>query len=234
MAEQPAGEAQPQVVEDAEALAIAGAQCLLGWIAEDQHDEGICQLALSGGRTPRAMYDRLGQGSLAETVDVDRIEFYYGDERVVPHDDPHSNHLLAREHLYEPLAIKPGQVFRMEVERADGAQRYAAVLPEQLDVLLLGMGLDGHIASLFPGSDALEEEDRRVVRVMGPEPPRQRLTITPPVIAAARRVLVLVTGGAKAEAVARALHGAWDPLATPAQLARHGTWILDRAAATGL
>jgi 6-phosphogluconolactonase len=109
------------------------------------------------------------------------------------------------------------------------------LLPPRLDILLLGVGPDGHTASLFPGSPALLETDRRVVAVPGPPPPIQpqvaRMTITPPVIGAARHVAVLVSGIAKAALLARILEGPSDPITLPAQFARRGTWILDRAAA---
>jgi 6-phosphogluconolactonase len=96
------------------------------------------------------------------------------------------------------------------------------------------MGQDGHTASLFPGSPALRESARKVVPARAPVPPIERLTVTPPVIAAARRVAVLVAGAAKARLVARVLRGPWRPEELPAQLARHGTWLLDRAAAAEL
>src|SRR6185503_7732739 len=106
------------------------------------------------------------------------------------------------------------------------AARYSALLPERLDVLVLGMGQDGHTASLFPGSPTVHEKKRKVVPARAPVPPVQRLTITPPVIAAARRVAVLTAGAAKAPVVARVLRGSWRPEELPAQLAREGTWIL--------
>ena len=125
----------------------------------------------------------------------------------------------------------------MAAERDDlstAAREYEALLPETLDVLLLGIGPDGHTASLFPHAPALLEQEHRVVRVVGGEPLVQRLTITPPVIQHAARTLVLATGADKADAVARALEGPDDVGSVPAQLARGGTWILDRPAAGSL
>jgi 6-phosphogluconolactonase len=125
----------------------------------------------------------------------------------------------------------------MEAERPDreaAAREYERALPPRLDVLVLGMGPDGHTASLFPGSAALDERRRLVVPVVGARPPAERLTITPPVIEAARRVAVIATGGDKAAMVARAIDGPLAPNAVPIQLARRGVWFLDRAAAARL
>src|SRR5881409_3358442 len=126
----------------------------------------------------------------------------------------------------------------VEGERRDldaAAADYGRELPAALDVLVLGMGSDGHTASLFPGSPAVLERRRRVILVESPKPPRQRITITPPVIAAARQVVVLVTGRDKAPAVARALDGdAPSPSEGPAVLARDGVWFLDPLAAAQL
>ncbi len=119
-------------------------------------------------------------------------------------------------------------------DRAAAARDYEAALPEALDVLVLGIGEDGHTASLFPGAGALSEVERRVLPVTGPKPPPERLTITPPVIAAARHVVVLASGRGKREPVARAVARALDPLATPAQFARDALWIVDHEAASGL
>jgi 6-phosphogluconolactonase len=141
---------------------------------------------------------------------------------------------MAREALIAPARIPAENVHRMEADAADldqAAARYAALLPPALDVLILGVGPDGHTASLFPGSPALEEKTRLVVPVRAPKPPERRLTITPPVMAAARRIVVLAAGSDKAGAVRRALQGGEPPEQVPARLARDGVWFLDRAAA---
>jgi 6-phosphogluconolactonase len=165
------------------------------------------------------------------------VEVYFGDERAVPPTDPASNYRMAREALLDRVGLPPERVHRMEADDLDleaAAARYAALLPDPLDVLVLGMGQDGHTASLFPVSPALRESARKVVPARAPVPPIERLTITPPVIAAARRVAVIVAGAVKAPVVARVLRGPWRPEELPAQLARHGTWLLDRAAASAL
>jgi 6-phosphogluconolactonase len=193
--------------------------------------------ALSGGSTPRLLYQSLAT-EMAHRVPWERIEFYFGDERCVPPSDADSNYRLAEEALFRGHLVDGGKVHRMAGEDPDpeaAAAEYGVELPPALDLLLLGVGPDGHTCSLFPGQPALDEKVRRVVVVKNaPKPPSLRLTITPPVIAAARGVLVLCAGRDKAAAVAAALEGPLDIHACPAQLARHGTWILDRAAAARL
>jgi 6-phosphogluconolactonase len=191
---------------------------------------GGCALSLAGGSTPRRAYELLAaEGGVA----WDRVDVYFGDERAVRPDDPQSNYRMVREALLDRLAGGP-RVHRMEAEAADldaAARRYEEQLPDRLDLLVLGMGPDGHTASLFPGSPALHEARRRVVPVEAPVSPPRRLTITPPVIAAARLVIVIVSGADKAASVARALEDEPDVDAVPAALAREGLWLLDRAAA---
>ena len=191
-------------------------------------------IGLSGGRTPGPIYRRL-----AAWPDLPwaRTQIFFADERAVPATDPASNYRLAREGLLDRIPITPEAVHRMEAERPDldrAAEEYDQRLPPRLDLLILGIGEDGHTASLFPGSTAVMEDTRRVVPVEGPHEPRHRITITPPVIGSARLVVVLAQGAAKAEAVNLALVKAGTPERCPARLARHGVWILDREALAGV
>ena len=222
---------------------------------------GTVSLALSGGSTPGPAYARL-----ARTSDVPwaSVEVYFADERGVPPDDPRSNYRLVREELLEPAGIPEDRVHRMEVERPDreaAAAEYAAALPPRLDLLVLGIGEDGHTASLFPDSPALDREEEAGARPAGPvapgespagtgpdpaEPrvlvveapegqdPRPRMTVSPDVIREARQIVVLVSGERKAEAVRRAMEEDGPAREVPARLALEGSWILDRAAASGL
>jgi 6-phosphogluconolactonase len=192
---------------------------------------GACALCLAGGRTPEPVYRELASAS---SIDWTRVVVFFGDERAVPPDHPDSNYLMVHRVLLSRVPVPAGQVHRMEAERSDqeaAAREYERSLPPRLDILVLGMGPDGHTASLFPGSAALDERQRLVVPVIGAKPPPQRLTITPPVIEAARRVAVIATGGDKAAMVARAIEGPLAPKDVPVQLARRGTWFLDQAAA---
>jgi 6-phosphogluconolactonase len=192
---------------------------------------GACSVCLAGGRTPEPVYQDLASAS---SIDWTRVEVFFGDERAVPPDHPESNYLMVHRVLLSRVPVPARQVHRMEAERGDreaAAREYERVLPPRLDVLVLGMGPDGHTASLFPGSAALDERQRLVVPVIGAKAPTERLTITPPVIEAARRVAVLATGGDKAAIVARAIEGPLAPKDVPVQLARRGSWFLDEAAA---
>jgi 6-phosphogluconolactonase len=202
--------------------------------AAAEADDGFARVAVAGGSTPVPVYRRL---AALGRVDWSRVLNYFGDERCVPSDHAESNYRMVRETLLAPAGVGPSQVFPMEggrLESEGAAAEYEELLPAPLPVLILGVGEDGHTASLFPGSPYLGERTRRVVAVPASGDRRARITITPPVITEARRILVLARGVRKAPAVARALGGAWDPAACPAQLARHGTWLVDSGAAANL
>lgn len=225
------------VAGDREELARLAAEWVLEHAQGAVRSRGVCTVALAGGRTPRPVYEELGGPQYAERLPWMQIEFYFGDERAVPIDHPESNYRMVRETLLKTRPEALGRVYRMPADAAHrerAADQYGRRLPDALDLLLLGLGEDGHTASLFPGSPALDERDRRVVPVVAPKPPNERMTITPPVIERARAILVLAAGVEKAAALHRALAGPIDPKATPAQLARRGTWIVDPGAASAL
>jgi 6-phosphogluconolactonase len=218
----------------AEALPGAVAEWLAERLAASIAAQGTCAIALAGGRTPQSAYEALAAPPFATAVDWAHVDVYFGDERAVPADAPESNFRMAREALLRHVPLPPERIHRMTAERADldrACRDYERLLPPRLDVLLLGMGPDGHTASLFARSAALTERNRRVVPATAPAPPATRMTITPPVIAAARNVAVLVAGAAKAQMVARALRGPHAPLDVPVQLAEGAHWFLDEAAA---
>ncbi|HEY9426629.1 MAG TPA: 6-phosphogluconolactonase [Gemmatimonadaceae bacterium] len=221
------------VVRDGDAFTEAAAAWLADAIAAVLAGRARCSVALAGGHTPRAIYEHLADRYV--NVPWTLVDIYFGDERRVPPDDPASNYRMAYESLLSRVPIEPARVHRMPGEREDAlaaAQEYESVLPESLDVLLLGLGADGHTASLFPGAPELRERERRVVPSTSPVPPTGRLTITPPVIAAARHVAVIAAGASKSSVVAHALEGSVDPYVLPAQLALRGSWILDGEAAS--
>ncbi len=196
-------------------------QCIDQVLSEAQQ----CHLMLAGGGTPMPVYDRLAE---QEDLPWSRLVIYFGDERCVPPLTPENNAYMAMSHLF-PDGVPDGvRVHRMcgEDEPDKAALAYESLLPQRIDILLLGMGDDGHTASIFPGSAALDEERRRVMPVIGNKPPWQRLTITPPVIREARHLLVLARGEGKADAVRWALRDG----SVPAALASAGDWLLDKDA----
>lgn len=220
-------------IESREQLVAAACEWIVESIAAVVAERGACSVALSGGTTPRAIYARLA--ARAGDVSWPMVDVFFGDERCVPLDDASSNYRMASEALLSRVPLSPRRIHRMEAERVDldaAARDYERGLPHRLDILLLGMGADGHTASLFPGTPAMDERVRLVVPTRSPVPAVPRLTITPPVIAWARRVAVFVTGSEKARAVERVFEGVLDPRAVPAQLALGGSWFLDREAAT--
>lgn len=233
-----------RVCPDRETLTRAAAQGLSAFLCESVARRGRCTVALSGGRTPRRLYELLGEDP---RIPWPQIELFWGDERYVPSGDPRSNAQMAREALVERIAIPPENVHPMPThfgDPEDAGWAYEATLRRVLgrwsrfDLVLLGMGSDGHIASLFPESPAVLEPDRWVVAVRVEADPPVRLTLTLPVINRARRVDILVTGAEKREALRRALWGPRDPVRCPASGVhpRHGTvvWWVDRAATEGL
>jgi 6-phosphogluconolactonase len=194
---------------------------------------GRASLVLAGGTTPKATYEALA----GLPLDWSKVEIFFGDERCVPADHPDSNYRMAKAALFDRIAIPAAQVHRMQGELADrdaAARAYETLLPERLDVMVLGIGEDAHTASLFPGSSALNEAERLVLPVTGPKPPPERLSLTPPALCAARVCIVLASGAGKADAVKLALDGSVDISRAPIQLAREGIWFLDPAAAAQL
>ncbi|HEY7355870.1 MAG TPA: 6-phosphogluconolactonase [Ktedonobacterales bacterium] len=176
-------------------------------------------VALSGGSTPRALHQAL-VAHYRDLIPWERVQVFWSDERCVPPDDPDSNYRMARETLLEHVPLPAENIHRMPGERGDydaAAADYEAemrqvfgVPPDVLlrfDLILLGMGPDGHTASLFPGTAALHEASRLVVANQGQKPPPQRLTFTYPLLNSARQVMFLVAGADKAEALRDVLSG---------------------------
>lgn len=226
----------PQIVllDHPDALAQVAADQLAALITQIVARQGRCALALAGGGTPRAIYAAL---ATHDALPWDQLQVYFGDERCVPPDHDESNFRMAHEALLGPRALSPAQIFRMEGEREDrdaAAADYAAALPERLDIVLLGMGPDGHTASLFPGDAALDERARLVVPVFGPKPPPWRLTLTLPALERAAHLWVFALGASKADKLAEVMTQPVDCKARPIQVALRGRWFLDADAAARL
>jgi 6-phosphogluconolactonase len=238
------------VASDSAALAAAAAGHLRRLIADAITTRGAAWIALAGGRTPRVVYQHLA-GDGAPAIDWARVHVAFGDERLVPPDHADSNYAMARAALFDRVSIPAAQIHRIEGERpsaAEAADTYQAALARAFalapgawpvfDVVLLGVGADGHTASLFPGTPALRVADRLAAAADAPAPPTARVTLTYPVLNAARAVILLVGGADKAEAVARAFADDVPTAECPVRGVRpHGgslTWHLDAAAASKL
>jgi 6-phosphogluconolactonase len=188
--------------------------------------KGKCSVMLTGGRSAECLYTEWR--NLPEFKSLKSVTFYFGDERCVPPADSASNYGMAMRTLFA-LGVPPGcLVFRMDADEVDlerATLRYEGILPDNIDIILLGVGEDGHIASLFPRSAALHEVLRRVVPVAGPKPPFQRLTITPRVIQNADKVFVLAVGEQKHAVYKEALRDLADIDDIPARLVLNRIWI---------
>jgi 6-phosphogluconolactonase len=228
---------------DPESVAERAAATIARRLTAAREQRGVAHLALSGGTTPGRTYELL-----ATAQDGWRgVEIWFADERCVPPDDPDSNYRLAAETLLHPAAIADGAVHRMEGELGpdEGARRYAAALSGALagpaapapapvlDVVVLGIGPDGHVASLFPGAPTLDAGDDAVCLGVwdSPKPPPERITLSLAVLRAARSCVLLATGASKADAVAAMLGEPSHHV--PASLLRRErlTVVLDDAAA---
>lgn len=189
---------------------------------------GSCGLILTGGRSAAKFYQAWAQHP--EFQKLAKVDFFFGDERCVPPDHADSNYGMVMHTLFAYGVPQGCTVRRMEAESLDlesAADRYAATLPESADVLLLGVGGDGHIASLFPHSEALHERIRRVVPVTGPKLPCRRLTITPTVIRRAKSVFLLASGRDKVLLPEAARAAPEDIDSLPVRLVPNATWLLD-------
>jgi len=210
-----------------------------------------CHLVLSGGGTPSPLYRLLGQAEFAHRFPWNSTHFYWGDERLVPASDPDSNYGQAMSLLLGKVPVRQANIHRIKGELAP--QQAVADYQSQLlmmadsglpwprfDIVLLGMGADGHIASLFPGSLPLRERQKAVfaVKATYEDRPAHRVTLTPMVFNSARNILILVKGSSKAPAVAVALQGPRDEMKWPVQRLQPTTgqllWLIDQEAARDL
>jgi 6-phosphogluconolactonase len=224
------GHVHVEVVTDPAALAGAAAGRVAAAARESVEARGRFVFVLSGGSTPRRLYETLATAEWKPRIPWDRAVILFGDERCVPPDHPQSNYRMARETLLDRLPLQPGQVHRMRGEASDpshAARAYEAELRglfpgesgPRFDLLLLGMGPDGHTASLFLGTQALQETTRWVVANHVPKLDAWRLTLTLPALRAARRTLFLISDGDKAKVLAEAFGGAPHDTPHPAELA---------------
>ena len=241
------------------ALARAAAELFVTLASEAIASRGRFAVALSGGSTPKAMHTNLSSPEFVSRVDWARVHIFWGDERCVPPDHEHSSYRMAKETLLDRAPIPPGNVHRIrgEADPEQAAREYEDELraffgqprggrpqggqPQgaapTFDLIFLGMGDDGHTASIFPGTTAIHEQARWVMAQehnFPPPPLVSRITFTPPILNAAANVVVLVTGAGKAGRLKQVLYGSYQPDILPAQIVKpaHGklVWMVDEAA----
>ena len=248
--------AEVQTYNDYESLSRATAELIAACGAQAVADRGRYLLGLSGGRDPRRTYELLASAPIAETVDWSNTHIFWSDERHVPHDDPESNYRLAKETLLDHVPVPASQIhpFPTDVEPRRAARQYDHLLREffgapaeslrplddgtTFDFLLLGMGDDGHTASLFPESGLIFEDRCYAAAEYVPKLESWRLTLTPAAINGSRQIVVLASGRKKAERVRKVLEGPQLPEKMPIQnispRAGRLVWMLDAESASDL
>ncbi len=236
--------AERRIYNDADALADAVAQHVVTLANDTRSKQRPFTVALAGGSTPRPAYERLTMPAFSERIEWDRVHVFWGDERCVPPIHPESNYRMAREALLDHVPIPDANVHRMQGELApqEAAQAYETEIRELFyeidvsgfDLILLGLGGDGHTASLFPGTDALDTPGRWVAANHVEKLGAWRLTLTLPAINAAGDVTFVVTGERKRDILQRVLAPEPDAPTLPAQRVQPKDgrliWMVDRAA----
>ena len=241
-----------QIVTDSEAMSRAAAATIVDHISQSLQTRDVYSMALSGGSTPRRLYSLLAnEAALREQIPWERIHFFWGDERRVPPGHPDSNYLMAYNTLLSKVPIPSTNIHRIHAEDADAVKAAADYEIEirrffgieagqipQFNCVLLGMGADGHIASLFPATSALVQTKRLVVANWVKKFQSHRFTLTFPVFNNAAQILFLVSGEDKADTLKAVLEGNRQPDRYPAQLIQPCggklIWLLDQFAASRL
>jgi len=242
-----------RTLPDGEAIAQEAAREFVTIAKDAIAARGRFTVALAGGSTPKRMYELLADPPLRDQVDWAKIDFFFGDERCVAQDHPESNYGLADKTLLSKLKVSPDRIHRVPADRADreaAARDYQAEIaktfgvdpdgePPALDLIFLGMGPDGHTASLFPHTPVLGETRRWVAPThVAKMPTKDRLTMTTAILNRAREVRFAAGGADKAAALKQVLEGARNPEEFPSQLIQPSTgrlvWLVDRAAAQQL
>ena len=231
------------IFQNLEKLSQAAAETFVNLADQAVRARGRFSVALSGGGTPRRMYELLASNPLRGRVRWSAVHVFWGDERCVPAEDPRSNARMARQALLDHVPLPAGNIHPIsgELPPTQAAARYETILRKffeggepVFDLILLGLGENAHTASLFPHTPVLQESQRWAAEVYIASQEMYRVTLTAPLINRARKVLFLVSGAGKAEALQHVLEGAVQPNDFPAQLIRpngvHATWLVDKAA----
>ena len=226
------------VVPDADVLAATVASRLVAKIVDAQAERGTASVVLTGGRIAAKVLRTVKDLPAARAIDWSRVDLWWGDERFLPAGDPDRNETQAREALLDALPLDPARVHPMPaadgIDAETAAARYAAELGDPIapfDVLMLGVGEDGHVASLFPEHPVLNETGSTAAVHNSPKPPPTRITLTMPTIQSADEVWLIAAGPDKTDAVGAALNGDKSKPAAHATGQSRTYWLLDEAAA---
>jgi 6-phosphogluconolactonase len=233
-----------KVFADLQALSHAAARLFAEEAARAIETKGRFTVLLAGGETPRRTYEILARQPLRDMVPWEDVHFFWGDERYVPPDDPASNARMARQVLFDHVPVPAAQIHPIPyrcspresaVEYEDILRAFFSAGPPRFDLVFLGLGENGHTASLFPGTSAVAERERWVTEVYVAEQGIFRVTMTVPIFNRAALVAFIVAGGGKALILRQVLEGALEPLRIPAQLIKpvNGAllWLVERKAA---
>jgi 6-phosphogluconolactonase len=232
-----------RIYNDLKTLSLAAAEMFVDLGSQAIASRGRFSVALSGGNTPRRLYEILAASPIREQIRWESIHVFWGDERCVPADDPRSNFRMARKTLLDHVPVPANQIHPIQGELSPvlAAAQYETELrsffgdqPPILDLILLGLGENGHTASLFPHSPVLDEKERWMGEVFLAEQSMYRVTMTASFINRSKEVIFLVSGTEKAIALQSVLEGAYQPHELPAQLIHpndaHPIWLVDKAA----
>jgi 6-phosphogluconolactonase len=235
---------QLHIEKNPEQLSYALADWIANYINDVLSREEKFSWALSGGNSPRQLYKLLAESPYRQKIPWSRLHIFFGDERVVPFDDEQNNGRMAFDTLLKQVPVPREQIhfMRTDVDAETSAAEYEKLLQSffsgkerSFDLVLLGMGEDGHTLSLFPDSKIVQEQNVRVKSLYLPEQKIYRITLMPTIINRAEKIAFLVTGSSKAETLKKVLQGKFEPEKFPAQLIRPESgetyWFVDEAAA---
>jgi 6-phosphogluconolactonase len=243
--------ANVEIFTDAAQLSLAAAEQFIQISEAAIQTRGLCSVALAGGGTPQSLYRLLASEPFSEKVHWERIHFFWGDERCVPPDHPESNYRKACQALLDHVPVPVENIHRIPAERSpeqaaaeyeEDLLRFFSSLPGEeersrasFDLALLGMGDDGHTASLFPGTAAVHEQQRWVAAQYVDKLAAWRITLTPALLNRSNGVIFLVSGGGKSWVLQKVLYGSYQPDRYPAQVIKPNSgglrWLVDEAAA---
>ncbi|MBI1343628.1 MAG: 6-phosphogluconolactonase [Terrimonas sp.] len=232
------------IYKDADELSSAAALWIAEYISETLKSQDRFTIALSGGSTPKKLHQQLAAVPLKDKIDWGKIHFFWGDERAVPFDDERNNARMAFDTLLDQVPVNRDHIhiMRTDISPDAAAASYEELLhayfdkeSHSFDLVILGMGDDGHTLSLFPGYEVVQESERWALSFFLEEQDMYRITITAPVANLAAKIIFLVTGAGKAKALQQVLEGAYDPDTYPSQQIHPENgeliWFVDDAAA---